>query len=408
MDKRFSKMFLVFNLVAIIFIGICLTINDKEEVMLEDMSGNRDTLDGMNIVYQKRKGLFETNEVKITKDNENIDRYVKEGVGSFNLSKKNIENRDILQFANDKSDICENEDEIINVSLMSSYSQYSNEEMIAYINIKNKKTNKSEEYEIVVNDQIDINNESIYKALPIRHNDNIYLVVLSSVYNEQFYEEEKSIYSLEYNYYKQTYLSLYKLNLPTKKSKLVLSKSYESNEMYYDGDIGFTNGKKSYFVVNYKNKETNKFDICLFSFDLISKDINVINLGIKNKIIDNYYIDKDEVLLSCVSENNGNNIKTIVVNLNENKVKSSNEVEFNKREDYNVYVAAMNRSNNKTYLILSDYVYNDYIDYNNEIPKSNYYIYVLDENTNEILYKGRLHEKSSDTINIDILKENEL
>ena len=136
MDKRFSKMFLIFNLVAIIFIGICLVINDKNEVMLEDISGSRDALEDMTIIYQKRKGLFDTNELKITKDNESIDRYVKEGASNFNLSRKNINNRDILQHANDRSSICENENEIINVSLISSYSRYNNEDMLAYINVK--------------------------------------------------------------------------------------------------------------------------------------------------------------------------------------------------------------------------------------------------------------------------------
>lgn len=408
MDKRFSKMFLIFNLVAIIFIGICLVINDKNEIMLEDISGSRDALEDMTIIYQKRKGLFDTNELKITKDNESIDRYVKEGASNFNLSRENINNRDILQHANDKSSICENEDEIINVSLMSSYSRYNNEEMVAYINVKSKKTNKSEEYEVLVYDQIDANNASTYKALPIRYKDNIYLAVLSSVYNEESYVDDASLDNLKDVYYKQTYLNLYKLNLSTKKSKLVLSKSYESSDIYYDGDLGFTKDKIGYFIVNYKNKETNKFEMCLFSFDVISKDINVINLGIQNKIIDNYYIDKDDVILSCAPKNYENNIKAIVVDLKENKIKSSNEVEFDKRNEYSTYIAAMNRNNNKIYLILSDYIYNDYMDYGNATPEVSYYIYVLDENTNEILYKGRLHEKSSYIIKIDILKEDEL
>ena len=54
----------------------------------------------MNIVYQKSRGSYETDQIIISKNKEEVKKYVKAGCRGFSVSKKNIENRDIFQYIN--------------------------------------------------------------------------------------------------------------------------------------------------------------------------------------------------------------------------------------------------------------------------------------------------------------------
>ena len=47
-----------------------------------------------------------------------------------------------MKFSNDKNGICETDDEITSVSLLSTYSPYNGDEMKVYIDIKDKKAQK--------------------------------------------------------------------------------------------------------------------------------------------------------------------------------------------------------------------------------------------------------------------------
>lgn len=405
MDKKFSKLFLVFLLVAIIFLGISLVIVSKEKVDIDDILGDRTYLEDMTIVYQKNKGIFQTNEIRITKDKESVDSFVKEASREFGLSKEDIENRDIYQLVDERSNVCTTENEIVNVSLYNSDSLFNKEEMVAYVEVKNKKTNKIDEYEILINDEIDAYGNSIYKAIPIRYKDTIYLAVMSSIYNEDTYDDSSSS---PQDYYSQSYLSLYKLNSTTKKSKFVLRKSYASNDIYMENYLGFSHNNTTYFIINEKNKETNRYETSLFAFDVISKEINIINLGINNSSIDNYYIDGDEVLLSSSSSSEKENVVALIVDLNKKEVKQKNEVSVKKQNDLYSNVVALNRYNGKIYLILGNYSYDDYIDVASQSSETNYYIYIIDEKLNDILYKGRIKDNTVYDLKFSILKKDEL
>ena len=405
MNKKFSKLFLVFLAVTIIFLGASLVIVTKEKVDIEDISGDRGYLEDMSIVYQKTKGLFQTNKIRITKDGEKVDYFVKEASREFSLSQEDINNRDIYQLVDERSNVCTNENEIVNISLYNNDSLFSGEEMVAYVEVKNKKSNKIDEYEILVDDKIDADGNSTYKAIPIRYKDNIYLAVMSSIYSEEAYDELSS--STE-NYYSKSYLSLYKLNLSNKKSKAILRKSYDNNEIYMDTHLGFSHKNTTYFIISEKNEKKNEYETSLFAFDVISKEINIINLGINNSVIDNYYINGDEVLLSSSSSMKEENIITLVVDLNKKEVKQKNEISVKKQEDIYRNVVALNRSKGKIYLILGDYNNADYIDVASQSYETNYYIYIIDEKSNDILYKGKIKENTAYDLKFSILHKDEL
>lgn len=298
MDKRISKVFLIIVSLTMILIILSLSFITKDKVDIEDVYGDRSALGDMNIVYQKRKGLYETDNIIISKDKEKIEKNVKQGIASFTISKKNIDNRELFKISNDKSNICETDDEITNVSLLNTYSPYSGDEMTVYIDIKDKKSSKIKNYEIKIDDTINVNGNSIYKALPMRDNDNIYLAIISSVYDDSEQYNNKPQDSGK-DVYKQTYLSLFKLNLSSQQSKCIITKSYDPNEMYTNGDVGFVKDNVSYFVTHIKDETSKEINTCLFAFNIITKEINIINLGVENQNITNYSIEGNEVLLSC-------------------------------------------------------------------------------------------------------------
>ena len=141
MRKSISKIFLIAISISMVLLIILLSFFMNEEITMEDLCGNRNALGDMNIVYQKSRGSYETDQIIISKNKEEVKKYVKAGCRGFSVSKKNIENRDIFQYINSFSDICENNDEIASISMGSDYSFYDSNNMMVYINLKNKKTN---------------------------------------------------------------------------------------------------------------------------------------------------------------------------------------------------------------------------------------------------------------------------
>ncbi|UPA31137.1 hypothetical protein L0P85_03085 [Terrisporobacter glycolicus] len=407
MDKRISKVFLIIVSLTMILIILSLSFITKDKVDIEDVYGDRSALGDMNIVYQKRKGLYETDNIIISKDKEKIEKNVKQGIASFTISKKNIDNRELFKISNDKSNICETGDEITNVSLLNTYSPYSGDEMTVYIDIKDKKSSKIKNYEIKIDDTINVNGNSIYKALPMRDNDNIYLAIISSVYDDSEQYNNKPQDSGK-DVYKQTYLSLFKLNLSSQQSKCIITKSYDPNEMYTNGDVGFVKDNVSYFVTHIKDETSKEINTCLFAFNIITKEINIINLGVENQNITNYSIEGNEVLLSCDVDPISKKAKTVVVDLENKKTKTANEIDAKSKNDYNKYILEMRRNNDKTYLIMCDYKEDDYLDRGNGSPDIDYYIYVINEKNNEVLYNGKIKEKIMYNIAFGIVKDEEL
>lgn len=90
------------------------------------------------------------------------------------------------------------------------------------------------------------------------------------------------------------------------------------------------------------------------------------------------------------------------------KTKTTNEIYAKSKNDYNKYILEMRRNNDKTYLIMCDYKEDDYVDRGNGSPDIDYYIYVINEKNNEVLYNGKIKEKIMYNIAFGIVKDEEL
>ena len=93
MKKDISKIILIVSVIGMILVGISLTSMYKSDVVVNDVYGSRSSLGDMSILLQKRGGVFQTDEILISKENETLNKFVKQGNQLMNLTKDNIENR---------------------------------------------------------------------------------------------------------------------------------------------------------------------------------------------------------------------------------------------------------------------------------------------------------------------------
>ena len=227
MKKDISKIILIVSVIGMILVGISLTSMYKSDVVVNDVYGSRSSLGDMSILLQKRGGVFQTDEILISKENETLNKFVKQGDRLMNLTKDNIENRNLFKYQYNKSLIFEDEN---SVGIFNSYiDDYEDNQtrMIGKVSIKNKESGDVESFEIDMGNSIDINKEYTQQILPVKKEGDILYV--ATMYSYYTYSEPKE--SMENNQFTQnncdsTYLNLYKLNLAEKTSRQVLSKEY--------------------------------------------------------------------------------------------------------------------------------------------------------------------------------------
>ena len=168
MKKDISKIILIVSVIGMILVGISLTSMYKSDVVVNDVYGSRSSLGDMSILLQKRGGVFKTDEILISKENETLNKFVKQGDRLMNLTKDNIENRDLFKYQHNKSLIFEDENSIgIFNSYIEGYDD-NQRKMLGTVNIKNKESGNTESFEIDMGNSIDINKEYTQQILPVK------------------------------------------------------------------------------------------------------------------------------------------------------------------------------------------------------------------------------------------------
>lgn len=418
MNKNIGKKFLTIITVGLVVIGISLFNIGKNKAEVEDLEGKRSELGDVSILLQSNKGMYETDEIKIDKDNMTINSMAKQGMNDFNLSKKNIEAREVLEESSRgtidyKNSLLEDEDRLASVYVTSQLTSEDDYELFANIKLKYNDSDEIERYEIPLGDRHNESQGVLYSSVPISiDKNNIYIATLVSYYSLEGAEEmENEDYNAEYkgDYFNKTVLNLYKVNLYNKSAKQILSKEYDGKGIHIKPSVCFANNKKAYFLVN--EKDDKDYKCSLFEFDVFTKEINIIDLGIKKiyneDYIRNFSVDEDKLLLINMDDIKKNNKSTrvglrgTIVDLRNSKVKYVEDIKININYEE---ILQVRRLNGKIYFITLDAgeKNSEDIDYNS------YYFTVLDENTNELLYKGRIKQKASYMTQFGIVKRDEL
>lgn len=411
MKIKLSKIILTVSIVGTILAGISLASIYKTDIVVKDVYGNRDNLGNMNILLQKTGGVFETNEIIINKNSENINKFVKQGAELLNLTKKNIDDRDLLKFEYDENLLFEDEKSIGIANVLPSAIINNAEKMAAEIKVKDKKSGKIEYYEIEMDQPIDIDKNYKYEALPVKkEGDILYVVVMYSYYNHPSSEEYVDDSQLISKYCERTNLSLYKLNLSNKTSKCVISKDYKGEDLNLKKSA-FSNENKAYFIVDKKDDKSYTYNTSLFEFDIKTKEINFINLGTEDEnIIRACNIDNDEILflsMPTVSDETteiSEDIKGILVDLKNKKIKYTYKLDMKYGVNH-IYTNRVRTSDGKIYVVSSGYINTDNYGESYNIP---YTFYVFDEKSGEKLYEGNVEINSNYRVNMGIVTDDEI
>lgn len=408
MNRNIGKKFLSVICVGLLVIGISLFYLGKNNDEVEDLYGKRSELGDVNILLQNNKGMYETNEIKIDKDNISIDYMAKQGMNGFNLSKKNIEEREVLEASSSgtidyQNVLLEDEDRLASVYVTSKFTTADDNELFANIKLKYNDSDKIESYEIPLGDRYDESQGVLYSSVPISiDKNNIYIATLVSYYSLEDSEKmENGDYNEEYNgdYFKNTVLNLYKVDLSNNSSKHILSKEYNGKDIHIKPSVCFANNKKAYFLVNEKDDEGYKRS--LFEFDVFTKEINIIDLGIKEDFIRNFSVDDNKLILLDIKKNNSKYIRGTMVDLKNSKVKHLEDININAHSEE---VLQVRRINGKIYIITVE----NGDKTSEDTGYDSYYFTVFDENTNNLLYKGKIKQKTSYMTQVGVVKEDEL
>ena len=408
MNRNIGKKFLSVICVGLLVIGISLFYLGKNNDEVEGLYGKRSELGDVNILLQNNKGMYETNEIKIDKDNISIDYMAKQGMNGFNLSKKNIEAREVLEASSSgtidyQNVLLEDEDRLASVYVTSKFISDDDNGLFANIKLKYNDSDKIESYEIPLGDRYDESQGVLYSSVPISiDKNNIYIATLVSYYSLEDAEKmENGDYNEEYNgdYFKNTVLNLNKVNLSNNSSKHILSKEYNGKDIHIKPSVCFANNKKAYFLVNEKDDEGYKRS--LFEFDVFTKEINIIDLGIKEDFIRNFSVDDNKLILLDIKKNNGKYIRGTMVDLKNSKVKHLEDININAHCEE---VLQVRRINGKIYIITVE----NGDKTSEDTGYDSYYFTVFDENTNNLLYKGKIKQKTSYMTQVGIVKEDEL
>lgn len=408
MNRNIGKKFLSVICVGLLVIGISLFYLGKNNDEVEDLYGKRSELGDINILLQNNKGMYETNEIIIDKDNISIDYMAKQGMNGFNLSKKNIEAREVLEASSSgtidyQNVLLEDEDRLASVYVTSKFISDDDNGLFANIKLKYNDSDKIESYEIPLGDRYDESQGVLYSSVPISiDKNNIYIATLVSYYSLEDAEKmENGDYNEEYNgdYFKNTVLNLYKVDLSNNSSKHILSKEYNGKDIHIKPSVCFANNKKAYFLVNEKDDEGYKRS--LFEFDVFTKEINIIDLGIKEDFIRNFSLDDNKLILLDIKKNNSKYIRGTMVDLKNSKVKHLEDININAHCEE---VLQVRRINGKIYIITVE----NGDKTSEDTGYDSYYFTVFDENTNNLLYKGKIKQKTSYMTQVGVVKEDEL
>lgn len=410
MNKRLSKTVLVLTIGLIATTCIYLGISNKSNPKIVDIKGNRQALEGMNIVYQEPEGMYKTKLVKISKDNLEIDNYAKELPPSFPSTTENIKNRDLLKNVNYQQPTYEDDKskgyEFLNEN-HDDYSSVVQHQYMAYVKDKNLQTNKITSYDIPIKASIKDDNETNYTSVAIKYQGNLYLVVSIDIQPNYFSKEEEQIRAS-----KECLINVYKLNLENESSEQVFSQKMSDKEKLASiGNISFSHKDKVYMTMNrYNELENKKYETKydLVEYDLNTNKINITQIptSIKNQSsLGDYCIDGNKVSFISYDHDKkeSTNIYKLTIDLDTKKILSNDKYTVkNEQSSFKNFVKKVKVANNKIYLITKQYSDDDKI---NPSQVSAQYVHVIDEKTKETLYTGKVYEEIGHGVDLNIVNE---
>ncbi|MGL5348686.1 MAG: hypothetical protein ACRDA3_15165 [Peptostreptococcaceae bacterium] len=406
MNKKASKIVLFTTMGLMIMSAIVLGFNIKENNGLEDISGNKDALNNVNIIYQKKQGAYRTKEVKLSKDETKVNEFAKARDIQLPFTNNYKDQRDFYSESYSRAKYnYEYEDTIGFLNTEVTYISTENIKVEFLAREKNLKTNKVNEYKMEISEKNSKQKYSSWKGMPIRYNGELYALVIWES------ESVDSVYSAK----KESSINIYKLDLQNEKAEIIDSKEFKTKDEYIQlGYPSFTHNNKYYiakdtYKIEYgQTKVTRSF----ITYDLKTSKFDSIDMT-KEIVAGQYYsvnnIEGNTVNICSFNERFKERILSIsTLNLEDYEFTKENEI-YNidvPEEGYNYSLRDSKSIDGKIYAVINAFERSDLDEAREQFDKN--YVYVIDEKSKEILYIGLIKEEYNKIVNIDIVLDEEI
>lgn len=420
MNKGLSKAMLGIVTGTMIATCVYLGFANKDESKVVDVYGNKEALGDVSIVYQQREGFYKTKEVSITKDNHDVNKYVKELSTGYTISRFNRENRDLLKYATpDYNTLYQDDKKLGYVQISRDYTMTSNSndkvQLIVYVTEKDLENNKISEYKIPLDFYDKSNASSDDRVIPIKYNNELYIIT-SIDYNADYVNSPNNeVYGA-----KESRISVFKLNLEEETSEHILTKEIATDDELISNsrNICFSYNDTAYFLsFSYKLNEKNNYErkIEFLTYNVSNGKFETVDLPLNisdDHGIHKYNIEGNILTLVAQGENDYGNLDFEItkINLDNNEiilnsdkykmsVDDNNEFSYVGIEDFRII-------DNNVYLTMG--AYEDTEATQNSRGTGKQYLAVMDEKTKDTLYIGKIEESEHGYIYPTIVKEDEL
>lgn len=424
MSKRISKVVLGFVTIAMILTSVTLGFANKDKSELIDIYGKREELGDLSIVYQEKQGYYKTKQVNITKDGLEVDEFAKAIQQGADISNFSIENRDLLQYIHTYYNKLYSDDKSLGyVEIIRDYGGVGHKDgkiqFTTYVREKNLDSNKIKDYEIPLDFYEKDDNNSQEVVVPIKYNGELFIVIGYDS-NPDYREggnvvdetSEDSVYGA-----KDSRISVFKLNTKNETSEHIFTKSIgEDDELMSKSYRGSFCYKDTVYILNnaYKLNREKKYDktTSFLTYNIATKKFEEIELDLNIKDNHNIYessIDGNMLTLISGGEYNDGKLEFNLskIDLETNKMVENNEkyeiVIDDNNESFSFGLNDFREVDDKMYLTIGAY---EVTEKRESINKR--YVVVLDKESKETLYIGKLHEKVNGNIHPRILTKDEL
>ena len=418
MRLKISRIILASSIIIMICLSISMSINNKSEIKIEEIKGDKSALEDVSIICQDIESMYKTSKTTITKDGISKNNFAQTISTRFSDAQDLITNEDMLNYSQGIVGTYQYDNYVGVVSVGIHYTNETSNgeklEIVATVMEENTETGKLTEYTIPLGAYFKNSGDNgiSTNTVPIRYEDNLYIVVGVDI------ENYNNINTYE-NQIEESRIYVYKLDLESESSENILTKSLSKDgESAIGYNAAFAKDDTAYFV-NTLYSKNDKYEVKretqLLSFSLKTRKFETIELGKDGEsneeeeldglwnIFKYYLIDDKAYFIYDYIGGEKFEIREMEVDLNTKKIVNKEiaySLEFDDSiKNYNSMsytIENIRCIDNK--LFISIETQKDTEESWGSRPITTSYLYIVDRNSKETVYAAKINEGKNKNI----------
>ena len=418
MRLKISRIILASSIIIMICLSISMSINNKSEIKIEEIKGDKSALEDVSIICQDIESMYKTSKATITKDGISKNNFAQTTSTRFSDAQDLITNEDMLNYSQGIVGTYQYDNYVGVVSVGIHYTNETSNgeklEIVATVMEENIEKGKLTEYTIPLGTYFKNSGDNgiSTNTVPIRYEDNLYIVVGVDI------ENYNNINTYE-NQIEESRIYVYKLDLENESSENILTKSLSrGGESTIGYNTGFAKDDTAYFIntlYSKNDKDEVKRETQLLSFNLKTRKFETIELGKDGEsneeeeldglwnIFKYYLIDDKAYFIYDYIGGENFEIYEMEVDLNTKKIVNKEIVYSLEFED------SIKNSNSMSYnlenircidnkLFISIETQKDTEASWDSRPITTSYLYIVDRNSKETVYAAKINEGKNKNI----------